>query len=87
LSFYEAVKDLPYRQPMPLENLYLSLESATGWMIPPAWVEVLPDWANFLIFDQVLWKWISLLLVSVAVTVGVAVFRWSRGRARDGSLG
>ena len=88
LSFYQAVKDLPYRQPMPLENLYLSLETATGWMIPPAWVDALPDWANFRILDQVLWKWIVLLLlVAVSVIAGVAVFRWSRGRARDGSLG
>jgi MscS family membrane protein len=40
-----------------------------------------------LVFEQVLWKWLALLLlVSIAVLVGLSVFRWSRGRAKDGTL-
>jgi MscS family membrane protein len=87
LSFFESVKDLPYQRPVPLENMYHTQQTATGWMIPLAWVAALPDWASMLVFEQVRWKWLALLLlVSIAVLVGLSVFRWARGRPKDGSL-
>ncbi len=57
-------------------------------MIPLAWVEALPDWANTLVLGQVLWKWIALvLLFGLALGAVIMVFRWGRRRPWDGSLG
>ena len=85
--FYETTRELPYLRPMPIENVYRLNQLVTGWMIPPAWVEALPDWANVSVFEQVLWKWcILLLLLVLAVAVVTTVFRWGRRRSWDGSF-
>jgi hypothetical protein len=48
-------KELPYLRPVPVENLSQAVQRLTGWMIPLAWVEALPDWANTNILRMVLW--------------------------------
>ena len=58
-SFYELVKELPYQRPVPLGDLSRMQQLITGWMIPMAWIETFPDWANTLILGQVLWKWLA----------------------------
>ncbi len=56
-------------------------------MIPLAWVEALPDWANTLVLGQDLWKWIALLLLfGLALGAVIMVFRWGRRRPWDGSF-
>ncbi len=56
-------------------------------MIPMAWVEALPEWADTLIFGMVLWKWVAaLLLFTAAFGAVAAVFRWGRRRPWDSSL-
>lgn len=86
-SFHEMVKELPYQRPVPLGDLSRMQQQITGWMIPMAWVETFPDWANTLILGQVLWKWLAvLLLFGLAVGAVIAVFRWSRRRPKNSSL-
>jgi MscS family membrane protein len=87
-DFYEAVQELPYRRPMPSDNLVLTDQLLTGWMIPLAWVETLPGWANKPVLGQVLWKWFAVvLLLGLALAAVIMGFRWSRRRDWDGSLG
>ena len=86
-NYYELVRSLPYKRPVPTKNLYLVAQTLTGWMIPLAWTESLPDWANAPIAGQVAWKWLATLFsVGLAVLLGVFVFRWSRVDSRTGSL-
>jgi MscS family membrane protein len=88
LSYYEVVKDEPYRRPVSIPDLYRAQQTASGWLIPPAWIAALPDWGSLLVFEQVLWKWIALLLlvVSLALILALSVHRWSRRGRRDGSV-
>jgi MscS family membrane protein len=85
--FYEAARDLPYRRPMPIENVYRINQLLTGWLIPMRWVEKVPDWADTPVFGQVLWKWFALaLLFGLAFAAVVVVLRWVKRRPWDGSL-
>ena len=85
--FYEITNDQPYLHPMPIKNVYRINQLMTGWMIPMTWVEALPEWANYIVFGQVLWKWlIVLLLIGLGFGVVFAVYRWTRSRTFGGSL-
>ncbi|MCX7113588.1 MAG: mechanosensitive ion channel [Proteobacteria bacterium] len=86
-NYYGLVRGLPYKRPVPTKNLYLVAQTMTGWMIPLAWTESLPDWANTPIAGQVAWKWLATLLsIGLAALLGVFVFRWSRVRSKDSTL-
>jgi MscS family membrane protein len=82
-SFYEAVREMPYLRPMKIQDVYRINQTVTGWMIPPAWVESLPEWTQTLVGGQVLWKWFALLLLlGLALAAGAAAIRWAaRGTA------
>lgn len=85
--FYEVMRDQPYLQPMPIKNVYRINQLITGWMIPITWVEALPDWLNYTLFGQILWKWfLSLLLIGLGLGVVIAVYRWTHARAWGGFL-
>ena len=87
-SFYEAMQETPYQRPMPSDDLVLTDQLLTGWMIPMVWVEALPGWANSPVFGQVVWKWFAvLLLLGLVLGVVIVLFRWARHRDWDGSLG
>jgi MscS family membrane protein len=86
-SFHALVKQLPYQRPVPLGDLSRMQQQLTGWMIPMAWVEVFPGWANTLILGQVLWKWFAVLvLFGLAIVAVIAAFRWRRGMRGNSSL-
>jgi len=83
-EWYAATLDLPYLRPMPLQNVYRINQRVTGWMLPPAWFEALPEWANVPIAGQVLWKWVALLLVvGMALKAAALVVRWDRRNVKD----
>ncbi len=85
--FYETVRELPYVRPMHIQNVYRINELVTGWMIPMAWVEGLPGWANYAVFGQVVWKWFAaLLLVVLGLGIVIVVYRWTHRRAEAGTL-
>lgn len=85
--FYRKVRELPYQRPMSVEGPLTTGQFLTGWMIPSAWVEALPDWANITIVDQLLWKWFALLLLFGIALGGVAaLLRKSRRGPWNGSL-
>jgi len=86
-GFYDVARELPYRRPMPSDDLVQTDQLFTGWMIPMAWVEAFPGWANAPLFGQVLWKWFAVaLLLGFALAAVIVGIRWSRRRHWDGSL-
>lgn len=86
-DYYEVVKDLPYQRAIPAENLYRAVLRLTGWMIPPDWIEALPEWANTPLGGFVLWKWVMVMMLLVLASVLVIViFRTGRRVPWDGSL-
>ena len=86
-DFREAVQELPYRRPMPSDDLVQTDQLLTGWMIPMAWVEAFPGWANAPVLGQVLWKWFAVVLsLGLALAAVIMSLRWARRRDWDGSL-
>jgi MscS family membrane protein len=84
---YELAREMPYLRPMPVTDMYQATRRLTGWMIPPTWTESLPPRANTLVFGQVLWKWLlMLLLLGLAAAPVIAIFTWGRRGPWDGSL-
>ncbi|MGB5583297.1 MAG: mechanosensitive ion channel family protein [Gammaproteobacteria bacterium] len=85
--FYQMLREQPYVQPMGMENVYRMNELVSGWMIPMVWVEALPAWANYAVFDQVVWKWLAvILLVGIGFGAVIVVNRWARSKVRDSSF-
>ncbi|MGB5611933.1 MAG: hypothetical protein WBM67_04675, partial [Sedimenticolaceae bacterium] len=86
--FYEMARESPYVSRVHIKDVHRLNELITGWMIPMAWVESLPDWANSAVLGQVLWKWLA-MAVALAFGFGIliVVYRWSRKKTFDGSFG
>ncbi len=85
---YEVARDLPYVNPVHIEDVHRINELITGWMIPMVWVESLPDWANYPVFGQVLWKWLAvLILLGLVLGILVVIYRWSHKKDLSGSFG
>ena len=61
--FYERVRHLPYRRPVPIAGLKDLIVSGGGWMIPYAWIRAMPAALRTPLADQGLWKWIGLALI------------------------
>ena len=87
-DYYEAMRELPYLRPMPIENVYEVNQSFTGWMIPLPWVQALPEWAGRSVSGQMLWKWFALLLLfGLALAAAIGAFRRIPSRPLEGSFG
>lgn len=62
-EFYHRVADLPYVRPMTLEHpRQLMLLSGGPW-IPHRLLNALPGWLKVTVGDQVIWKWLALVLL------------------------
>jgi MscS family membrane protein len=86
-EFFESVRALPYLRPVPVRHMHQLSLALTGWMIPMAWVETLPDWARTSVLDQMVWKWIALLgLFALAAWGAYKVTRWAPHKAPNASL-
>jgi MscS family membrane protein len=86
-EFYDLVRELPYQRPAPEGSLVRAARLFTGWMIPPAWIEALPDWTNTTLFGQTLWKWfVLLLLLGSSLGLMIFVYRWGQRGTRERGL-
>jgi MscS family membrane protein len=73
-EFYDRVRHLPYRRPVPMQGAKELVVSGGGWMIPHGFVQSMPAALRAPLADQAVWKWIGLglILVLAVVFVGVA---------------
>lgn len=71
-EFYERVRTLPYRRPIPHPGLPEFFETSGGWMIPHAWVAAMPRFMRDPFAGQAAWKWIGLGVVVVVL----GLFLW-----------
>ncbi len=62
-EFYERVRGLPYKRPVPLQYLKEIVSGGGGWMIPYAWIKALPAWLRLPVAGQAAWKWIAFALL------------------------
>jgi len=68
-EFYAKVKDLPYKPGASSGWFEYSFHKPVGvavalrHLVPPRWILDAPDWANRLILDQPLWRWLGIALV------------------------
>ena len=61
---YERVSDL---EPIAAEGNLVDLHfNHPGWMIPPALIRNLPEWANSYFYKEAVWQWI---LTTISITV------------------
>jgi MscS family membrane protein len=87
-EFFRRVRDLPYRTDAGSPGFHATYVRAAGWMIPEAWIMALPEWTRATMFEETVWRWISLgLLVAagagvVAGAYAVAGRAAARGRHR-----
>lgn len=72
-DFYERVRHLPYRRPVPMEGAKEMVVSGGGWMIPHGFVQSMPAALRAPVADQAVWKWIGLGLVLALAVVFVGV--------------
>lgn len=78
-SFYQQVRDLPYKATAGSPGFYEFYVRASGWMVPDAVVRALPAWARATVFEEAVWRWLALgILLAVAVIAVAATYRWSR---------
>lgn len=86
-TLFELARELPYLRPTLGPGAVMVSQRLTGWMIPHAWVESFPGWADTLVFGQLLWKWLALLLlVGLAFALIKAINSWARRGPWNGSL-
>lgn len=62
--FYEEVKDLPYQENS-LEDFYRFYIGTPGFLLPPKWSHFLPRWSKRMIWEQTIWQWGGLILLSL----------------------
>jgi len=87
-QFYRTVEKLPYLRAMTINNPRRLHKHWAGWMIPPRVIESMPGWLLAEIGDQVIWKWLAvILLLALLLFVPWRVHRWVRVVTKEHSLG
>ena len=77
-EFFDMVRYQPLLRELPADDLYRTEQLIAGWWIPYTWVEGLPQWANYSILGQVIWKWLLLFAVlALAVLGSKLAYSWS----------
>lgn len=83
-ELYELARALPYRRPVPTGDVVELRRVMGGFLIPPRVVEALPGWARAGVLGVVVWKWIALIVVGMALAALLVAARWvaAHGRRR-----
>ncbi len=69
-QYYNAVRDLPYRNGI-ANGIYEMYIYSSGWLIPDGFISTLPDWLKRGYNGQALWQWIGLVL---SISAGCLLF-------------
>ncbi len=81
-SFYELVKDLPYRADAGSPGLHDMYVESPGWMIPADWIRGLPEWARRRLWDVAVWQWAAAaILLAGGLGITATAFATARRQA------
>jgi MscS family membrane protein len=87
-QFYRRVEKLPYVRAMAIDHPRQLHKLWAGWYIPPAVVESMPGWLIAEIGDQVIWKWLAvILLLAILLFATWKMHRWAGLVTREHSFG
>lgn len=87
-EFFRRVRDLPYRRNAGSPGFHAIYVRASGWMIPEAWIRGLPAWMQATVFEETVWRWLALVVLTgiggamVASAYALAARAATRGRHR-----
>lgn len=76
-EFYERIRHLPYQSDVTAGwyERYLYGGAGLRRIVPLKWMRAMPDWANVIIFDQPMWRWLGLVIVGLFATGGFLLVR------------
>jgi MscS family membrane protein len=78
-EFYQRTRQLPLKPGAVVEDGFEIYGALTGWMIPVAWIESLPEWAQEVYLEQTVWQWSLLIaLLGLVALLAWTTLRWSR---------
>ena len=87
-QFYRRVEKLPNVREMTIDNPRRLHKLWAGWMIPPRLVESMPGLLIAEIGDQVIWKWLAvILLLAFLLFIAWRAHRWVGRLTRKRPLG
>ncbi len=87
-QFYRRVEKLPYVREMTINHPRRLHKLWAGWMMPPGVVEAMPAWLIAEIGDQVIWKWLAvILLLAILLSFTWRIHRWAGRATKQHSLG
>ena len=94
-AYYTTVKQLPYKESTTIGWYEQYIGNPKGLsvlaVLPLRWLFYLPDWAKWMVFDQALWQWLSLVITLVLGTAIIYLIhrigRYWRRRNPDSTVG
>ena len=85
-EFYKLSRGLPKKKGVVDRDIYEIYEVSSGPMVPKEFIDALPDWMNFSILGQVVWKWIGfMILILIYLLCVFLLYLWQRMKKWDGS--
>ena len=86
-EFYLKTRDLPYLRDVPVENTEMMRQVMSGWWIPMATIDRLPDWMRVVVLEHAAWKWLAFaVMLIVAFALITAVHRLTRPGTQETSV-
>ena len=65
-NFYNKVKHMPYQSSAFTTPGFLNFYECTpGRLLPPKWSRLLPAWSNKRYYEQTIWQWFALIVLSL----------------------
>ena len=84
-SFYEKIRDLPYKTGA-AEGIYERYIYSSGWLIPVQVLINLPDWMQRGYMGQAVWQWMGLIFILVATGLLLwFLLKWNMNWKKKGS--
>ena len=88
-EYFNKIKAFPYKLNALISHDFFDFYATTpGRLLPPKWIQWLPNWSNQTYHDQTLWQWCALIVLPVVFLLLVwHTVRWWYQRATQLSSG
>jgi MscS family membrane protein len=86
-DFHDRVKHLPYKSDVFTTPDFLDFYVSTpGRLLPPKWSRLLPAWSNKLYYEQTIWQWVALIVLSLLTLLVTLVLFFRLHPSSDATL-